>query len=168
MTPCWGAQTATDDFDAFFRAHYVAVVHCARDLLGDPARAEETAQDAFTALYVRWERISMYDNPLAWVRRVTAQMAIRRARRDQRREALERHVHFTSRSEAADLDLRAAVARLPREQHDVVVLHHLQDRPVREVAETLGIPVATAKTRLHRARRRLACWLIAEDEANAT
>jgi RNA polymerase sigma-70 factor (ECF subfamily) len=45
---------------------------------------------------------------------------------------------------------------LPEEKRDVVRLIHEADMEIREVAETLGVPEGTVKSRLHHARRRLA------------
>jgi RNA polymerase sigma-70 factor (ECF subfamily) len=49
-----------------------------------------------------------------------------------------------------------ALATLPLEQRQVVVLHHLLDLPVEEVARVLRLPVGTVKSRLGRARQALA------------
>lgn len=50
----------------------------------------------------------------------------------------------------------SALAKLPENERAVVVLHYLEGLPVGEVARTLGISGVAVKTRLHRARRRLA------------
>lgn len=52
--------------------------------------------------------------------------------------------------------LSAAVARLPEPMRRVVVLHHIHGVPLDEVAHTEGIARGTCKSRLHRARKRLA------------
>ncbi len=51
--------------------------------------------------------------------------------------------------------LEAAIAQLPADQRRVVVLHHLHDRAVDEIAATEGVAVGTVKSRLHRGRARL-------------
>jgi RNA polymerase sigma-70 factor, ECF subfamily len=53
-----------------------------------------------------------------------------------------------------DLRILAALGTLPLSQRQVLVLHHLVDLPVGEVAATLRVPVGTVKSRLTRARRR--------------
>jgi RNA polymerase sigma factor (sigma-70 family) len=51
----------------------------------------------------------------------------------------------------ADRDLMSrAVGRLPVDQRAVMVLHFYLDLPLTEAADVLGIPVGTAKSRLHR------------------
>jgi len=54
------------------------------------------------------------------------------------------------------VDIARALALLPVGQRQVVVLHHLLDQPVDEIASTLGVPVGTVKSRLSRARVALA------------
>jgi RNA polymerase sigma factor (sigma-70 family) len=48
------------------------------------------------------------------------------------------------------------VLRLPPSQRAVIVLHYYEDRPVGEIASTLGCREATVRVHLHRARKRLA------------
>ena len=52
--------------------------------------------------------------------------------------------------------LRAALAALPEDQRVVVVLHHVEELPVAEIARLLRVPAGTVKSRLARARARLA------------
>jgi len=54
------------------------------------------------------------------------------------------------------LAIVAALQRIPAEQRQVIVLHHLLDRPVEEIAREVGAPVGTVKARLARGRRALA------------
>lgn len=51
--------------------------------------------------------------------------------------------------------LEAALQRLPEGHRRVVVLHHLEDLPLEEIAVSEGVPLGTVKSRLHRARARL-------------
>jgi RNA polymerase sigma-70 factor (ECF subfamily) len=54
------------------------------------------------------------------------------------------------------VDIARALALLPVGQRQVVVLHHLLDLPVDEIARALGVPTGTVKSRLSRARTALA------------
>jgi RNA polymerase sigma factor (sigma-70 family) len=57
------------------------------------------------------------------------------------------------------IDLRRALAALPRRQREVTVLRYYLDLDVADVATALGVSEGTAKTQLHRARRSLAAAL---------
>jgi RNA polymerase sigma-70 factor (ECF subfamily) len=54
------------------------------------------------------------------------------------------------------LALREALQKLPEAQRTAIVLHHLCDLPVDEVAAEVGAPVGTVKARLSRGRAALA------------
>ena len=71
-------------------------------------------------------------------------------------------------SVAARDELEGAFRRLSPEQRTVVVLHHHLGYPLTEIAETLGIPVGTARSRLHYAVRQLRTVLDARDRSLAT
>ncbi len=64
------------------------------------------------------------------------------------------------------MDLVAALGRLPIEQRQAIVLHHLAGLSVTEVAQLQGCPESTAKARLQRGRARLAVLLADEDEVD--
>lgn len=51
--------------------------------------------------------------------------------------------------------LSSAFARLPRDQQVAIYLHFVEDLPLREVAETLGISMANVKSKVHRAKQHL-------------
>ena len=157
----WGRRRVAEaaagvgaDYDAFFRAEYAKVVRVVQGVIGDRARAEDVAQEAFVKVYIHWHQVSTYERPDAWVRRVAVRLAIRVARRDRRRTLLERRAEPITTT-PAETDIMARVATLPRAQRVAIVLHYLEDRPVSEIAEVLGCADVTARVHLHRARRRL-------------
>lgn len=57
------------------------------------------------------------------------------------------------------LRLERALERLPMDQRRIVVLHHVHGLPLEAVAAEEGVPLGTVKSRLHRARARLATWI---------
>ncbi len=65
---------------------------------------------------------------------------------------------------AEHVTLMEALRKLPDNQREAIVLHHLTDRPVQEVAATLGVPVGTVKARLSRGRAALATALADHEE----
>jgi RNA polymerase sigma-70 factor (ECF subfamily) len=144
------------EFTAFFRAEYPAVVGTLFLVLHDREQARDVAQDAFIQLFARWSRISHYERPEAWVRRVGIRMAVRAARRERRRSELERRVPVGSSPRPVDVDIVRAVRMLPAAQRAAVALFYLEDRPVSDVASILGCSDVTARVHLHRARNRLA------------
>ena len=100
--------------------------------------------------------------PEAWVRTVARRIAVSRWRRARNRLTAHRRHGLPEPVPGPSLGflaLTAALARLPVEQRTVLVLHHLCDLPVTEVARETGAPVGTVKARLARGRRALAALL---------
>jgi RNA polymerase sigma-70 factor (ECF subfamily) len=155
-------------YAAFFRAQFGSIVRTIHLIVHDRARAEDISQEAFLQLFRQWSRISAYDRPDAWVRRVAIRLAVRALRRD----AFWTNVRslFLPRPTEMDVsvgvDVIAAVGRLPRAQRTAIVLHYYEDRPVAEIAQLLGCSEPTARVHLHRGRRRLA-ELLREDGGEA-
>lgn len=151
------------DFDEFYRREFAGMVALAAAITGARAGAEDVAQDAMADAHRRWDRVGGYDLPRAWVRRVVVQrsMKVRRKQDNERRAHLRAvpGVAEPTTSGAVDSAVLAALRSLPARQRAVVALHYLEDLPVREVAELLGITEGSVKTHLSRARSSLAAAL---------
>lgn len=145
-----------EGFTSFFRSEYPSLVRTLYLVVHDRELARDLAQDAFVQLFARWRRISHYERPEAWVRRIGIRMAVRAASRERVRPRLERELDFGTLPRPIDLDVVRAIEHLPPSQRAAVALFYLEDRPVSEVAEVLGCSEVTAKVHLHRARKRLA------------
>ncbi|MBE1486626.1 sigma-70 family RNA polymerase sigma factor [Plantactinospora soyae] len=130
-------------------------------ITGDFAEAQDAVQEAFAKALAGPSRLRGVANPEAWLRRV----AMNVARSRHRRRMLFDRVVRSGRLRPADtvpaistdhVALVAALQRLPRAIRETVVLHHIGDLPVIEVANVLGCSVESVKTRLVRGRRALA------------
>ena len=123
----------------------------ARDL----AEAQDCVQEAYARAWQHWRRVGGYDDPEAWVRTVAWRLAADRWRnlRNARR-ALVRHGAPQPVPEPSpdNLALVNALRRIPMAQRQAIVLHHLCDKSFDEVANEVGVPVGTVKTRLARGR----------------
>jgi RNA polymerase sigma-70 factor (ECF subfamily) len=128
---------------------------------GSRAEAEEVAQDAFVKLLEHWSKVRDYDDVDAWLRTVAVRLLISRHRRRSvaalgLRRLTARSAVSTPGPTPARTDLDAALATLPMASRAVLLLHHVHDLPVDEVAALLGVPVGTVKSRLARGRAALA------------
>ncbi|MDP9185523.1 MAG: RNA polymerase sigma factor [Actinomycetota bacterium] len=147
------------EYSWFFRIEFPSVLRTVFLILRDRGRAEEIAQDAFMQLYVHWRKVSAYERPEAWVRRIAIRMAVRQQKRDRLRTLLEHAAAEPPRDRAAGLDLGEAMRDLTPTQKAVVVLYYYEDRPTAEIVEILGMSQSTVRVHLSRARRHLAALL---------
>jgi RNA polymerase sigma-70 factor (ECF subfamily) len=147
----------TSAFASFFRAQFSPTVRSVEGIAG--TGAEDVTQEAFIVALQRWDVVAGLDAPDAWVRLVARRIAWRRrgreADRGAREGAVARSAHVASDDPGA-IDLGTALKGLPLREQTAIRLHYLADLPVAQVAELLGCSEAAAKTRLHRARERLA------------
>jgi RNA polymerase sigma-70 factor (ECF subfamily) len=151
----------TADFDALYQTQYGAVLTMAYALTGDPAEAQDLTQEAFCRAWQRWPKVSRYEDPLGWVRRVVTNLATSRWRR-LATARLHLHRHLPAHMPALEPDhvaLVAALRTLPAAQRHAIVLYYLVDLPVAEVAHELGVAVGTVKSWLSRGRAALAAQL---------
>jgi RNA polymerase sigma-70 factor, ECF subfamily len=160
---------AADDFEAFYRGAYPRLVGQLFLVAGNMHEAEDCVQEAFVRAALRWRALRQYDQPELWVRRVAMNLANDGFRRARRRLLALARFGDQRRTEAQpaavdQLELAAALGRLNSGQRQVVVMHHLLDLPVDEVARQLGLPAGTVKSRLARAREILSRTLGSEQE----
>ena len=149
-------------FDRFYQTWYGRICAQVHAYLNDRAEAEDLVQEAFLRAWQRWSEIHRYDDPVAWVRRVAWNLATSRLRRLVTAGRALRRQSPPPVTPGADPDhvlLVAALRRLPERQRRVIVLHHIADLPVVEIAAELGVPRGTVMSWLHRGRAQLAAYL---------
>jgi RNA polymerase sigma-70 factor (ECF subfamily) len=145
-------------FDLFYQEEYSGLVQLAFVLSGSRYGAEDIAQDALVAAWKKWRDL---EQPLAWTRRVVANLAVSAIRRriaEGRavvRLALGRGEPIAELPEP-DLEFWAAVRALPTRQRQMLALYYLGDCSVGEIALTLGCAEGTVRATLHKGRLALA------------
>jgi RNA polymerase sigma-70 factor (ECF subfamily) len=165
------------EFDRLYEQHVATMIGQVTVLTGDVGAAQDAVQEAWIKAWLRWDKVSAYDNPVAWVRKVAMNTAVSRWRRTRRVVGLsaspgapapgDREIDDDSSLDPGQLvDLKRAIASLPAISRRVVVLHYLVDLSVDEIAAELGIPAGTVKSRLSRSRDRLASYLNTDEESN--
>ena len=151
------------DYTAFFRLEFAPVLRTIDLMLRDHARAEEVTQDAFIQLHLHWAKISRYERPDAWVRRVAIRLALRSLRRDRLWQLVRGALVTKAPDRPSRFDVEGAIRQLPGSQRAAIVLHYYEDRPTAEVAAILGCSESTARVHLFHGRKRLA-QLLGEDD----
>jgi RNA polymerase sigma-70 factor (ECF subfamily) len=154
---------------AFVRRFQARVYGLAVTMVGDPAVAEELAQEAFTRA---WRHAGNYDARRArvatWLLSITRNLAIDHLRA-KRAEPLDPDAigeaekamwvataGATIDQDIATSDLRDDLERLPEDQRRALLLATLFGYTAREIGEIEHIPLGTAKTRIRTAMQKLA------------
>ncbi len=131
----------------------------ARALAGDSHRADDLVQDTLERALVKFHLWRRGSDMRAWMFAIMHNVFVNQLR--QRREtaldeATEAGLESAPRADPLELrDLEAALARLPAEQREVLLLVGLEQLSYAEASQALGIPVGTVMSRLSRARERL-------------
>ena len=143
-------------------------------MLGRPHEAEDAVQEAFLRAYLS---LASYDATYrfsTWLFRIATNLTLNRIKAEQRvvsLEMLQEGMEETPREFADQRDdcrpepqaerrelgraVRECLELLPPAYRCVVVLRHLSDLSYEEIADSVGLPVNTVRSRLHRGRERL-------------
>jgi RNA polymerase sigma-70 factor, ECF subfamily len=176
--------------DALLHRHADLVHRVCRRVTGDPDDALDAAQEALIAVS---RRIGSYDGRsqfTTWLYRVATNAALDELRRRGRRPRPDASlsgpmptmvaggsagagaaglggavVRGPAEAVVARIDVDAALARLPEEFRVAVVLRDLGDLDYAEIAEVLGVPIGTVRSRIARGRAALATVLGNRDDA---
>lgn len=147
------------------------LVALARRLTGNPHDAHDLVQDAMVRALPALSSVTSGPHLRAWLITIVRRLHIDRVRRLAREpksvpideagvESLGGQEPDGDAEDAMGIeDVEAALGALPEAFRRVFVLHELEGRPYREIADTLDIPLATVGTRLNRARTKLRALL---------
>ncbi len=161
-----GRRRSTDrpmSFDEVYQAEYRQLVGLGYVLTGSRFVAEDLVQDTFAEAHRRWAKVSVYDKPGAWLRRVLVNKATSRGRRAVSEAKMITKIGNRRREPItipeSSQEVWAAVRRLSKRQAQVIALHYWEDLSVAEIAEVLDCGPESVKTHLKRARAQLAVQL---------
>jgi RNA polymerase sigma-70 factor (ECF subfamily) len=154
------------EFDEFYATSFRRVTGQVYAMIGDLDEATDCTQEAFARAWAHRRKLDRAAYPEAWVRTTAYRLAVSRWRRRKRGErAPDRALQPVGAAVAVDeshVALVAALRQLPEAQRQALVLHHIADLPVQQVAAEVGVPEGTIKARLSRGRTALAALLADE------
>jgi RNA polymerase sigma-70 factor (ECF subfamily) len=119
---------------------------------GDREVADEATCEAFARLYAYRDGVR---DPGAWVFRTAFRLAARELKRQRQHVDTKLPEEIGGQVSVLPHAVATGLRRLSPEQRSAVFLHYFADMPLGEVARLSGVPTATVKVRLHRARRAL-------------
>ena len=147
------------EFDQFYAATAPRLVGQLTAMLGSFSEAQDCVQEAFVKAWLHRRELDSTRHPEAWVRRVAWHTGVSRWRqstsrlRAHRRRGVDPDVRPPTEDHAV---LVSALSRISPDQRRAIVLHHLCDLSVEQVAVEVDAPVGTVKARLSRGRAALA------------
>ncbi len=172
------AQAGDEDaFAELFARYHKAVYNVIYRMLPNPEDATDLTQDTFVNAFRALKSLRDPGIFYPWVRQIAVNLArnfhkrstrvrtysLEESTRTEEGEELSRELPDWSAGPSEELEgkelqerVAAAINSLSPEHRAVVTLHHLEDVPVADIADMLGISVGTVKSRLARARERLA------------
>lgn len=162
------------DREAFERealVHLDAVYHTALRLTGDATEAEDLTQETMLKAFRAWRQYQQGTNAKAWLLTILRNTLVNQYRRRKVRpvtvdvDQIEPFTVFRDVQDAdpertffdqlVDDDVLRAIDGLPERFREVLVLADMEDLTYAEIADAVGVPVGTVKSRLFRARQLL-------------
>ena len=173
-------------FEAIVRAHSGRLLSVARRFLGNNEDAQDAVQDAFIRAFKAIHTFEARAQLHTWLHRILVNTALMKLRERRRRPtesiddllpsySADGHQTVASRDwsdavlerkETAGI-VRQAIARLPDQYREVLVLRDIEEKDTAEAAEILGTTSNVVKVRLHRARQALRTLLDREFQLRA-
>ena len=151
-----------DEFDVFYTVAFSRLVNQIYAMIGDRAEAQDCVQEAFARAWAHRRKLDGSRSPEAWVRVTAYRLAVSHWRQAVRsRRSPDRAMQPLGDQPPPDearVALMRALDQLPPAQRHALVLHHLCDMPLAEVAA----PVGTVMARLSRGRATLHSLLAEE------
>jgi RNA polymerase sigma-70 factor, ECF subfamily len=162
--------------DELLRRHLDRIHAVCRRIAGNDADGHDATQEALLAIVRGLDRFDGRAKFTTWAYRVATNACLDELRRRRRRPepGLPEHFDETAADDAAPIDRKVAdrllvdeaLATLPTDFRAAVVLRDLAGLDYADIAETLGIPPGTVRSRIARGRAALADRLGNRDDAD--
>lgn len=150
-------------FGVLVERHQRRIYNLAFRMLGRPEDAADATQDAFITGMQKLAGFRGASSFTTWLHRVTVNICYDALRKRSREVPVEdqEETDAVAPGDVADesataVDVQRALLAVPKEFRAVLVLHDVQGVPYEAIAESLGAPIGTVKSRLHRGRVALA------------
>lgn len=157
-----------ESFEAEVIPHLDALFRFARSLTGDPTRAEDLVQETMLLAWNAWGRFQE-GNALSWLMTILRHRLINEYHRGQRRRELHEDSEWNVEelsgggpesdpeaeffSRIVDQQIRSVVGGLPPDFQTALVMSDVEGLSYADIAQALGVPIGTVRSRIFRARR---------------
>jgi RNA polymerase sigma-70 factor (ECF subfamily) len=137
-----------------------------RTVLHNDQDCADAMQETLAKAWLRLETLREPRHFHTWLIRILLNECYRQLRRNKRKDTAMEPACRTEHGALGDdlIDLRDALAQLPHHHRVAIVLYHVEDLTVKEIARILRVPPGTVKSRLARARANLAACMGQKEE----
>ncbi len=153
------AEAREASFEQFFHAHEDTILGYLWRITGDEQASHDIAQETFLRAWQRFEQVSRYEQPRAWLFRVATNLASNHRRRRSIHDAAITRIGMSQPTAtdptagvAESAVVRASLLALPVRQRSALVLRVVYGLSIAEIAEALGTSRGAAAMTLSRAR----------------
>lgn len=156
-----------EQFDRLYAESFARLVGQIYAMCGSLAEAQDCVQEAFIRAWDHRRTLDRSGHPEAWVRTTAYRLSVsrwRKARRAFRQPDRALEPQLNAEPTPDRVAIATALEQLPADQRRAIVLYHLCDLSVAEVADEVGSPTGTVKARLSRGRATLARLLTTDLE----
>jgi RNA polymerase sigma-70 factor (ECF subfamily) len=157
------------DTPMLFETYYDRLCRYIASMIRDPDEAEDLAQETFLRAFQQRDSLRTREAVIGWLYRIATNVCLDRLRQRARRAPLESETDLddiptesdtpspeqTTEQNEMSTCVQQYLADLPDDYRAVVLLQDMHGLTGPEIAELLGVSLATVKIRLHRARKRL-------------
>lgn len=151
-----------EEFASFYAASFHRLVGQLTAMIGDRAEAQDAVQEAFVRAWARRARIERDGGPEGWIRVTAWRIAVsgwRRARSGRALMSLAGGHEVAAGPSPDHVAFVEALRNVPADQRRALVLYHVCDLTVEQIAVETGAPAGTVKARLARGRAALMPYL---------
>lgn len=162
-------QGDIESWGEIVRRYRGAVYGVSLGIVGNTADAEDAAQDAFIRAYDNLHRYDLERKFSTWIFTIAANLCKNMLRRKKHMTALDETTEYAGTAEdPADMMAREqqdslvqdALVDLDEKYRAPMVLRFYGELDYKDIAEVLGVPEGTVKTRIHRAKAALKDWML--------
>lgn len=155
-------------FEQLVRIYQADIWRLCYHLLGDASAADDACQEAFVRAFRFLRRYRGDSKFSTWMFSVTRNCCLDEIRKASRRKRVSDLVGAQPRAQVSEptlgIEVREAVAGLPPELREAVVMIDVFGQSYAEVAQLTRVPLGTVKSRVHRGRQLLARALAPEED----
>ena len=159
------AEGSRDALASLYHHTRTSIYAFALSVLRDPHDAEDVLQDTYLSIHSSAAGYRSAGKPMAWILTIAKNLCLMRLREQKRTVSIDaedwdRYLEASCEMNADDrIILTQCMSRLSQEEQQIITLHTVAGFKHREIAQFLGMPLATVLSKYHRGLKKLRAYL---------